>query len=71
MLAILGYKINIWRIMTDNDFKNIEDIQRILKYLAKGKLDVESWSNADDLKKSLDLLIDEHKDYMDHMKLHH
>jgi len=57
--------------MTDNDFKNIEDIQRILKYLAKGKLDVESWSNADDLKRSLDLLIDEHKDYMDHMKLHH
>ena len=27
--------------MTDKDFKNIEDIQRILKYLAKGKLDVE------------------------------
>ena len=57
--------------MTDRDFKNIEDIQRILKYLAKGKLDVESWFNADDLKKSLDLLIEEHKDYMDHMKLHH
>ena len=57
--------------MTDKDFKNIEDIQRILKYLAKGKLDVKSWSNADDLKSSLDLLIEEHKDYMDHMKLHH
>ena len=25
--------------MTDNDFKNIEDIQRILKYLDQGKLD--------------------------------
>ena len=57
--------------MTDKDFKNIEDIQRILKYLAKGKLDVKSWSNADNLKSSLDLLIEEHKDYMDHMKLHH
>ena len=39
--------------MTDNDFKNIEDIQRILKYLEKGKLDVESWSNVDELKKSI------------------
>ena len=57
--------------MTDNDFKNIEDIRRIIKYLAKGKLDIEIWPNADDLKKSLDLLIKEHKDYMDHMKHHH
>ena len=36
--------------MTDNDFKNIEDIQRILKYLEKGKLDVKSWDNIDELK---------------------
>ena len=57
--------------MIDNDFKNIEDIQRILKYLKKGKLDVESWSNVDELKNSLKLLIEEHKDYMDHMKHHH
>tara|TARA_B100000123_G_scaffold92655_1_gene67321 strand:- start:322 stop:495 length:174 start_codon:yes stop_codon:yes gene_type:complete len=57
--------------MTDSDFKNIEDIQRILKYIEKGKLDIESWSNIEDLKNSLNLLIEEHKDYMDHMKLHH
>ena len=57
--------------MTDKDFKNIEDIQRILKYIEKGKLDTESWSNIDELKNSLNLLIEEHKDYMDHMKLHH
>ena len=53
------------------DFKNIEDIQRILKYIEKGKLDIESWSNIEELKNSLKLLIEEHKDYMDHMKLHH
>ena len=57
--------------MTDRDFKNIEDIQRILKYIEKGKLDIESWSNIEDLKNSLKFLIEEHKDYMDHMKLHH
>ena len=57
--------------MTDKDFKNIDDIKRILKYIEKGKLDVESWSNIDELKYSLELLIEEHKDYMDHMKLHH
>jgi len=57
--------------MTENDFKNIEDIQRILKYLDKRKLDVDSWSNALKLKESLDKLIKEHKEYDDHMKLHH
>ena len=57
--------------MTDKDFKNIEDIKRILKYIEKGKLDIESWSNIKELKNSLKLLIEEHKDYMDHMKLHH
>ena len=57
--------------MTDRDFKNIEDIQRILKYIEKGKLDLNSWSNIDELKKSLELLIEEYKDYMNHMKLHH
>ena len=57
--------------MTDRDLKNIEDIKRILKYIANGKLDVNSWSNIDKLKNSLELLIEEHKDYMDHMKLHH
>ena len=57
--------------MTDKDFKNIDDIKRILKYIEKGKLDVESWSNIDELKNSLELLIEEHKDYMNHMKLHH
>jgi len=57
--------------MTDKDFKNIDDIKRILKYMDKGKLDIESWSNIDELKYSLELLIEEHKDYMNHMKLHH
>ena len=57
--------------MTDNDFKNIEDIQRILKYLDRGKLDETAWPNALQLKESLDKLINEHKEYMDHMKHHH
>ena len=57
--------------MTDQDFKNIEDIKRILKYIKNGKLDAKSWDNIDELKNSFELLIEEHKDYMDHMKLHH
>tara|TARA_B100000029_G_scaffold95584_1_gene85652 strand:- start:537 stop:710 length:174 start_codon:yes stop_codon:yes gene_type:complete len=57
--------------MTDKDFKNIEDIQRMLKYLANDKFDSSAWSNAQELKQSLDKLIDEHKDYMEHMKHHH
>ena len=57
--------------MTEKDFKNIEDIQRILKYLDKGKLDLEAWPNALEIKKSLDKLLEEHKDYMDHMQHHH
>ena len=32
--------------MTDSDFKNIEDIQRILKYLDQGKLDASAWPNV-------------------------
>ena len=57
--------------MNDEDFKNIEDIQRILKYLDNGKLDKQSWSNALELKKSLDKMINEHNEYMEHMKHHH
>ena len=57
--------------MTDSDFKNIEDIQRILKYLDQGKLDASVWPNTLQLKESLNKLIDEHKEYMDHMKHHH
>ena len=57
--------------MTDKDFTNLEDIQRILKYLNKGKLDASAWQNAQELKQSLDKLIDEHKEYMEHMKHHH
>ena len=57
--------------MTDKDFKNLEDIQRILKYLDKGKLDATAWPNALDLKVSLDRLLDEYKGYMEHMKHHH
>ena len=57
--------------MTDKDFKNIEDIQRILKYLDKGKFDAQVWPNALEIKKSLDKLLEEHKEYMDHMQNHH
>ena len=57
--------------MTVKDFKKIGDIKRILKYLDKGKLDIESWSNALDLNKSLDLLLEEHKELVDHMKHRH
>ena len=57
--------------MTEKDFKNLEDIQRILKYLDKGKLDASLWANALELKKSLDKLLDEHKEYVAHMEHHH
>ena len=57
--------------MTDKDFKNIEDIQRILKYLDKGKLDATAWPNALELKGSLNKLLDEHKEYVAHMEHHH
>ena len=57
--------------MTDKDYKNLEDIQRILKYLVKGKLDSTLWPNALELKESLDKLLDEHSEYVDHMKNHH
>ena len=57
--------------MNDEDFKNIEDIQRILKYLDIGKLDIEAWPNALELKTSLDKMISEHNEYMEHMKHHH
>ena len=58
-------------IMNDEDFKNIEDIQRILKYLYNGKLDIEAWPNALELKTSLNKMISEHNEYMEHMKHHH
>ena len=57
--------------MNDEDFQNIEDIKRILKYLDNGKLDIDSWHNALELKKSLDKMISEHNEYMEHMKHHH
>ena len=57
--------------MNDKDFKNIEDIKRILKYLDEGRLDPEAWSNALEIKKSLDKMISEHNEYMEHMKYHH
>ena len=57
--------------MTEKDFKNLDDIKRILKYLDNGKLDVSIWSNALDLKKSLDKLLDQHNEYISHMKQHH
>ena len=57
--------------MTDKDFENIKQIQQILKYLNKGKLDVTAWSNSLELNESLSKLLSEHKELMDHMKHHH
>ena len=57
--------------MTDKDFKNIDEIIRMLKYLDKGKLDAKAWPNALEIKQSLDRLLDEHKEFMEHMKHHH
>ncbi len=57
--------------MTETDFKNIEDIQRILKYIDKGKFDINAWSNTLELNDSLIKLINEHKDYIEHMEQHH
>ena len=59
------------RALRLKDHPDLEDIQRILKYLSKGKLDASAWSNAEDLKGSLDKLLDEHKEYMLHIQNHH
>ena len=57
--------------MTDKDFENLDQIQRILKYLDKGKLDHSAWPNALELNESLLKLLSEHKEYVNHMKHHH
>ena len=57
--------------MTDKDFKNIDEIVRMLKYLDKGKLDVKAWPNALEIKQSLDKLLNEHKEFREHMNQHH
>ena len=57
--------------MNEKDIKNLEDIKRILKYLDKGKLDATMWPNALEMKESLDRLLHEHSEYLDHMKNHH
>ena len=57
--------------MTEKDFENIEKIQRLLKYLDKGKLDQKAWINALELNASLVKLLSEYKEYQDHMKYHH
>lgn len=57
--------------MTEQDFKNIEQIQQILKFIDKKKLDMEMWPNAIKLKNSLDQLLIEHKEYINHMNHHH
>jgi len=41
------------------------------RYLDKRKLDATTWPNALELKGSLEKLLDEHKEYMAHMKHHH
>ena len=57
--------------MTDKDFKNIEDIKRIWKYMEKNKMDIKSWPNTAKMRNSLELLIEENKDYINHIQLHH
>ena len=73
VLVTHGYKfIQLLKVaMNDNDYKNIEDIKRILKYLSNGKLDVQAWPNVLKSKESLDKLLLEHKEYIEHMKKHH
>ncbi len=57
--------------MTEKDLNNIEQIQRILKYIDKGKLDLDAWPNALELNQSLTQLLNEHKEYIDNMNHHH
>ena len=57
--------------MTEKDYDNLAQIERILKYLNKGKLDQSAWPNALELNESLNKLLSEHKEYLDHMKYHH
>tara|TARA_B100000575_G_C22901955_1_gene524252 strand:+ start:464 stop:637 length:174 start_codon:yes stop_codon:yes gene_type:complete len=57
--------------MNNKDFENLEQIQRILKYLDKGKLDQAAWPNALELNESLNKLLHEYKEYLEHMKNHH
>ena len=57
--------------MNNKDFENLEQIKRILKYLDKGKLDTAAWPNTLDLIESLNKLLIEHEDFMEHMKKHH
>lgn len=57
--------------MTEKDFNNIEKIQRILKYIDKGRLEIESWKNVLELNQSLNQLLVEYKELSDHMKHHH
>ena len=57
--------------MTNKDFENLEQIQRILKYIENGKLDHGAWPNASELNDSLKKLLLEHREYLDHMKHHH
>tara|TARA_Y100001935_G_scaffold137295_1_gene113619 strand:+ start:811 stop:984 length:174 start_codon:yes stop_codon:yes gene_type:complete len=57
--------------MTNKDYDNLEKIKRILKYLEKGRLDQKAWPNALELNESLNKLILEHNEYIEHMKHHH
>ena len=52
--------------MNDKDYKN-----RRYKNICNGKLDVQAWPNVLKLKESLDKLLVEHKEYIEHMKKHH
>ena len=53
--------------MTDSDLDNIREMQRIHKYIDKGKLDQTAWLNDLELNESLIKLLAEHKEYLNHM----
>ena len=57
--------------MTEKDFNKIEQIQQILKFIDKKKLDLTAWLNTIDLKKNLIQLLSEHNELTEHMKHHH
>lgn len=57
--------------MIEKDFNNIDQIQKILKFIDNKKFDLDAWSNALELKQSLSQLLSEHKEFMEHMKNHH
>ena len=69
----LQHVVNLARInlSPEEEARIRPQMKEILKYIDKGKLDLDVWSNALELNKSLTQLLNEHKEFMDHMKHHH